>query len=333
MGLQSPNGHHELPTLYSRRKKPSPTSRPFPAGFTPVIQISPCAQKSMNQFGSDPIFLPPALQSPLPPSDGNLTCEKEQARPNRLTKSPPVLRPPQRTPSKLIPSIRRICSVTRPSRHSPGRSVSDSVPASPAGGDLDSTVLHTGRSVSNPVTTRLRSLSQHSYGRGKPKLCSSKPSPSPEISNKKLGESGNQLTLSQVSPKAKPALTRIRSMSARLSTLPVERCALPISESCPKEKAGNHANILGDAWPDLSCARRSTKKLPSPPIKQVKNASTSCLQFNFDDNDETETIEEEDLKKLPDYILDNWTGWRMEILSPSCNSLPCDKPTLSNKLS
>ncbi|KAI9600917.1 hypothetical protein H4Q26_000711 [Puccinia striiformis f. sp. tritici PST-130] len=42
MHSSSQDGHQEVPTLNFRRRKASGPSRPFPPGFTPVTQVSPC---------------------------------------------------------------------------------------------------------------------------------------------------------------------------------------------------------------------------------------------------------------------------------------------------
>lgn len=315
---QSQNGHHEMPTLYMRRRKPSASSRPFPPGFTPVIQVSPCTRQSIKTSDSGPIFLPPTLRSPLPPPTGSLPPEKQQARPNPLAKIPQAS---QRTPSRtLFPSIKRICSSPRPSHHFSSHSIPSARFAFPPQGHSGHVDSHSGAAVPNPMATRLRTLSQHSHIISKPKISDLAPSSLMESSMERTGSHRDKHILSQTKPDAKSGLPRTRCVSTNHSTTPRVGGAYPFLESRPEEKPGANLNIKRNC----SAGEPST-----PRLKQVERSPSS----GSDASDEIETMQEVDLKKLPDYILDNWTGWRMEILTGSCNSLSSGKPSFSKSAS
>jgi len=317
---QSQNGHHEMPTLYMRRRKPSNSSRPFPPGFTPVTPEFPCTPQLIKNSDSGPIFLPPTLRSPLPPTTGSLPLEKQPARPDLLAEMPSLPQASQRTPSRLFPSIKRIYSAPRPSHHSPSHSIPGTKLAFPIQGHSDHIDSHNGAAVPNTMVTRLRSLSQHSHIISKPKLSDLVPSCLTESSMEQTGRHRDNRTLSQTRPGAKSGLPRTRCVSNNHSTPRVGRDSYPFLESRPEGKPNGNMNVK------RSCP---TGEPSIPRMKQLGRSASS----GSDVSDELETIAGVDLKKLPHRILDNWTGWRMEILTGSCNSLSSDKTSFSKPAS
>ncbi|OAV89570.1 hypothetical protein PTTG_28643 [Puccinia triticina 1-1 BBBD Race 1] len=329
----SQNGHQEVANTYLRRNKPPALSRPFPPGFTPVdVELSPCAHRSMKKSDCSPVFLPPALRSPLPPPEESLTIEKQRARPNRLVKTPPAPQPSQRNQAKFIPTIRRICNATRPSQRSPSHSVSDTSSPSTAHGRSDHSASHNER-AQMPMTNRLRSLSQHSSIKSRPKLRDLKPCSSSDSSHENTSDScRDKPILSQVKLIAKTSFPRIRSTSTSLSGSPIERATHPLLPRRPQEQTENRSK----SKPESSCARPSTRK-PSPSCTgrgKVDYIPPSYVCFNSDDVHQTETAREDELlKKLPDEMLDNWAGWRREILLSTCDSPRSPETSVSHGVS
>ncbi|KAA1115245.1 hypothetical protein PGT21_034120 [Puccinia graminis f. sp. tritici] len=325
MHLSSRNGHQEVSNSHLRRKKPPALSRPFPPGFTPVIaEVSPSIHRSVNKSDIGPVFLPPALRSPLPPSDESLPMEKQRSRHNRLLKTPISPHPLQKNQAKLIPSIRRICSATRPSQRSPSTSAIDASPPSPARVHSDDTVLHQGPAFSTPITNRLRSVSQHSSIMSRPKLRDLAPLPLPQGPFQNTGDSCRLPPQAQATTKTR--LPRIRSISTSLSASPVERARNSILTRRPKDQPENYFNCKPKS---VRSVRHLTPEPPTPCSAQMDYTPSSYLCFDSGGSHHMGTGEEvELLNKLPDYTLDNWTGWRKEILLSACDSSTSDEPSI-----
>ncbi|POW08586.1 hypothetical protein PSHT_09473 [Puccinia striiformis] len=317
MHSSSQDGHQEVPTLNFRRRKASGPSRPFPPGFTPVTQVSPCTPRSIKD--SCPIFLPPTLRSPLPPSNGGMAMEKQQARVHRLVKIPPSpqAQPSQRNQARLLPSIKRICRITRPSQRPPDHSAFSPSSASAAQDSSEHGTPHNGPAMSKHITTRLRSLSQHSSIISRPKLRDLQPSPSLECLYRNTGDSYRYGSVSpQMKPKAKPGLPRTSSIPTNISTPSVDRSAHSLLERRTKPvQPEKNWNSRKNNPPEFSCPRRSARAPSTPRMAQVGQTPTSYIHFNSSGSHQMETTQGiNSSKKLPDYVLNNWTDWRREIL-------------------